>query len=722
MSNEISQSVSDDLRGYMNIKTTYDSLNGKIIELATHQSSYSSLQDALTAIGTQKKTLLISSEVLVTANTTIPSNVSLWFTPSGSFTISNGVTLTINGTITAGMWKIFNGSVNGSPKIPFAYAEWFGAVINDSTVDNAPIIQTALTFFHKVHLTKGTYYLNSTIVLPYGASLVGMGRLINTDTIIFQQANLPVFTFASGAGMVTLDNFVIQGNIANVNNDGILFNSYGSYSVIKNLLIYQCGGHGIHASGSASTGVDLCSFQDVKIDSCYGYGIKLELDPASGNGFNTSKFTVVECMRNQKGGFYIDQSTALTFERCHAFWNESITNAVTYGYTIASNQVSNLKMINCWSESSGEHLYPDPTHKSGGFVVNGGINLSFDNCHTTNEDRGFIINGGTNIIIDNPDIHVLTYATCCDILIQSSAVQVIVKNYNMPSGAVVANFSTSSWIETTVDYNNISDRVPMNSRFKRTQKGKAEVTAQGTTTQYQYNASINGANIGDTFLVWTTTNNLRIGDNILIPNAGASGAGLNAQITDIDYVNKKIILSTSIVTAITSSSVPATVYPVTHSEIFANTHSATTVTGYWQIGDIIWYINPNVYYATGEVCVFAGTGGSGGSAVWIIFGYASGQTGSSSAPVTGGTIATTNGAASYTSVRVSPTANITGVKLQAGSYAGHELAIYNESAFSITFDVSGNSKVADGTNSVIASNTAGKFSWDAGTSLWYRIK
>jgi hypothetical protein len=70
--------------------------------------------------------------------------------------------------------------------------------------------------------------------------------------------------------------------------------------------------------------------------------------------------------------------------------------------------------------------------------------------------------------------------------------------------------------------------------------------------------------------------------------------------------------------------------------------------------------------------------------------------------------------------RVSPAGNITGVILQAGTLPGQKVTVINESAFSVTFAASGTSNVADGTGDVIATLTAATFTWDGGTSLWYR--
>jgi Pectate lyase superfamily protein len=71
--------------------------------------------------------------------------------------------------------------------------------------------------------------------------------------------------------------------------------------------------------------------------------------------------------------------------------------------------------------------------------------------------------------------------------------------------------------------------------------------------------------------------------------------------------------------------------------------------------------------------------------------------------------------------RLNPTSNVTGIKLAAGLFGGQQIIVVNESAFTITFDIPGNSFVADGTSDLIAANTAASFIYDNSTALWYRM-
>jgi hypothetical protein len=91
------------------------------------------------------------------------------------------------------------------------------------------------------------------------------------------------------------------------------------------------------------------------------------------------------------------------------------------------------------------------------------------------------------------------------------------------------------------------------------------------------------------------------------------------------------------------------------------------------------------------------------------------QSSSAQALATSGTISLSNVGV----VRVAPTADVTGIKLTAGSYAGQLCTVVNESAYTVTFDIAANSFVADGVSNGMLPNTAKMFVWSNGTNLWY---
>lgn len=106
-------------------------------------ADYANFNAAITAIGSNTRTLVIASSSTVTTSVTSPSNVTLWFVGTGQLSVNSGQTLTIAGAIIAPLRQIFagDGTVAGAVDHPnnTVYPEWFGALGDDLTNDTAKI-------------------------------------------------------------------------------------------------------------------------------------------------------------------------------------------------------------------------------------------------------------------------------------------------------------------------------------------------------------------------------------------------------------------------------------------------------------------------------------------------------------------------------------------------------------------------------------------------------
>lgn len=80
-----------------------------------------------------------------------------------------------------------------------------------------------------------------------------------------------------------------------------------------------------------------------------------------------------------------------------------------------------------------------------------------------------------------------------------------------------------------------------------------------------------------------------------------------------------------------------------------------------------------------------------------------------------GTITT----AAIGSARVNPAGAVTGIILQAGTRAGQQATVINESASTVTFATAATSNVADGVSAVIGATKKMDFTWDSSTARWY---
>jgi hypothetical protein len=176
-----------------------------------NDSQYSGdLATAITAIGSVQTVLSIpAGNWPIAANLTIPANLTLKVARGALLTIATTKTLTINGTLDAGLYQIFSctgtGAVVLGSKVKECYPEWFGAVGDDAT-DDGPAITLAcnslsnigcktLVFTNKSYRTYkvGTTYINlGTFTGITGLSLISRGATLAID---------PARTFANGTGL-----------------------------------------------------------------------------------------------------------------------------------------------------------------------------------------------------------------------------------------------------------------------------------------------------------------------------------------------------------------------------------------------------------------------------------------------------------------------------------------------------------------------------------------
>lgn len=177
-------------------------------------------------------------------NETIPSNIACKIEPGAILSIDNGVTLTINGPLEAGLHQIVSGAGAvsfGAGAVKEVYPEWWGI---DGTADEAQI-NLAITSISEgeVELQNTTYTIADSILMDDNVTLQGKG----VSSILQAAASSDGFPFirVNGKHGAVLRNFACDGNEdsrALTLGNGCIFIQGGAYNnLVENLVIRDFG-------------------------------------------------------------------------------------------------------------------------------------------------------------------------------------------------------------------------------------------------------------------------------------------------------------------------------------------------------------------------------------------------------------------------------------------------------------------------------------------------
>ncbi|MRX33229.1 right-handed parallel beta-helix repeat-containing protein [Aminobacter sp. MDW-2] len=129
------------------------------------------------------------------------------------------------------------------------WGTWFGAVADGGTIDNQPMIQSALNLIAGtcVRLGAGTWGSNAPMNVPNNGAIKGAGIGSTTIRAKSTGVNLVILNSRSTVSDVTLDGVTVD-DVAG--GGGVLFQ--GSYSTAENILSENHGFHGFAYNGGAS--------------------------------------------------------------------------------------------------------------------------------------------------------------------------------------------------------------------------------------------------------------------------------------------------------------------------------------------------------------------------------------------------------------------------------------------------------------------------------------
>jgi hypothetical protein len=174
-------------------------------------SSYSDIATAVSTIGATETNLVIDVDATLTANLTIPSNINLRIIQGMTF--KGAFTLTIEGSIEAGLFTVFDPAVtvdNLTARVEWIYPEWFGAIADADTggggTDSTVALQTAFDQQRPVKLSG--LYLFSNLTIPPEKTIEGLG--IHPTALISKTGSTgTAITDQGSAAKITLKRFAV---------------------------------------------------------------------------------------------------------------------------------------------------------------------------------------------------------------------------------------------------------------------------------------------------------------------------------------------------------------------------------------------------------------------------------------------------------------------------------------------------------------------------------
>lgn len=262
------------------------------------------LNTYITAVGTAQTDLYFPSGTYkIGTNVTIPANMRIIMANGAMFSVDNGVTLTINGEIDAGLYQLFTGAGTVVPSTKNKiYIEWYGAVSDAlyltetepllyyadaahtiRATDNTASIQKCFdsivggtVLFSGIYRVASEVYVNNKHINLVGISKYD-SRIVSdgTDNILrIHRSGL------GGAGeRATIRHLCVSGNGVYVTRDksttksGIILDSASNW-VLFDVWCTGCGEHGLSLNYPSSLGswdIDVfnCEFDFNKLDGIY---------------------------------------------------------------------------------------------------------------------------------------------------------------------------------------------------------------------------------------------------------------------------------------------------------------------------------------------------------------------------------------------------------------------------------------------------------------------
>jgi hypothetical protein len=369
-----------------------------------------SIQDAITTIGSSKVRLHIPPGQIIAEDTTVPINIDLICEPR-AFAVSTGKTLTINGGLEVGLYQIFSWYGTGAIKFGDAthrrvtqeiQVAWFGELDETGATDNSPIVQKALD------ACGGDYTLHSsppgdvgfTVAFPPGKYLVNDAAPRNNTSIkgsgLGPSQTLLICNSSATHGSIYV-HVAAQGTRISGLSFAVAADKAGIYArACASLYIDNCwfnGGTGVDVSNGVDFAIHHSTFDmgtviGVKVGGEPGYGVNDTNDVAIHNNLFAANMSY--CVQLVNGtNISIKDNIFLTYLYNHAYniyaYGGSIANVNIGGNlsrTMSPYYIQNHIYLAAASSSEGINIYDEVALGD----MNYGIQIA-DNFHNVNISR-----------------------------------------------------------------------------------------------------------------------------------------------------------------------------------------------------------------------------------------------------------------------------------------------------------------------------------------------
>jgi hypothetical protein len=236
---------------------------------------FKNLSTALASPLTAGKTVVVSNPMAINNKTT---DRTIRVIHGGQINVASGKTLVVNGSIEAGLYRIFAGS-GSVTKLKEARPEWWG--ISSNSASNTVSMNSAILAADTVLLSTRTYEVD-TINIRSGLSIKGGGSL----TVLHQNSG---FILAGNSGSstdfienVSIEGVQFKGDVATLGFSEFIH--LVAVSGVKNLDIRKCGFIGFRGDGlylgsdggerhNLNVKVTGCTFDGVNGDNRNGISI-----------------------------------------------------------------------------------------------------------------------------------------------------------------------------------------------------------------------------------------------------------------------------------------------------------------------------------------------------------------------------------------------------------------------------------------------------------------